>query len=273
MSSLDELSSRAMEDDLQICAIQEKEEGFKSGIINHIVFLVHGIHDHAEWQESLSRAVEQAPHIRGVPIKYGYFDVLRFLISRLTPIKKFETEFQVAAGDRRIDHISIVAHSFGSYVISKVLQRNRSDISTKLHRIILCGSIIDDNYHWQSVLPCHEQDDSVRIINDCGIRDYWPMWAKFTGLGFGATGRVGFGCYSVLDRFHNIGHGDFFKENFIGEYWIPFLTEGKVKEGMREVPRPSKLFSLIATSYFRLTTITAILFVILLIWVFTKSCG
>jgi hypothetical protein len=59
------------------------------------------------------------------------------------------------------------------------------------------------------------------IINECGIRDVWPVLAQSVTWGYGSTGTFGFGVQNVRDRFHPSGHSAFFDKNFVRDYWLP----------------------------------------------------
>jgi len=91
----------------------------------------------------------------------------------------------------------------------------------KFDRIILCGSILPENFDWSRVenqiIPENKRD---AIINECGIKDMWPALARSTSWGYGASGTYGFGSYNVRDRFHPIGHSGYFDKEFVQKYWV-----------------------------------------------------
>ena len=126
--------------------------------------------------------------------------------------------------------LSVIAHSFGTYAIGRILKEN-PDI--RLHRLVLCGAVLPTDFRWDQI------PNSVRtdIINDCGIRDIWPVLAQSTTFGYGPSGRFGFGTPGVRDRFHNFGHGGFFEEKFVREFWLPWFRIGHLVNS--EAPPPS----------------------------------
>jgi hypothetical protein len=115
--------------------------------------------------------------------------------------------------------LSVIAHSFGTYAIGKILKEN-PDI--RLHRLILCGAILPSEFRWDQIPHSVETE----IINDCGIRDIWPVLAQSTTFGYGPSGRFGFGAPGVRDRYHDFGHGGFFQEQFVSNFWLPWFRSG-----------------------------------------------
>src|SRR5687767_9723866 len=83
----------------------------------HIVLLLHGIRTNAPWAEMVKTALESSPDISMVlPIGYGYFDVLRFLIPgpwRNGPVARVVRELNEIQAINHGARISVLAHSFG----------------------------------------------------------------------------------------------------------------------------------------------------------------
>jgi len=200
----------------------------------HSVVLLHGIRTQAEWAQKTAAILETDAAIRAVPIRYQFFDLLRFLIPistfRSPPIQRV-TKLIRDELSRNPTHLSVVAHSFGTYILAKILE-NESDI--KFHRVILCGSIISDSFEWEKYAHriSDDSDGDWKIVNDCGMRDILPVIAKSVTWGYGSSGRFGFGHPRVKDRFFDIGHSDYFKEEFVKKNWLPFLSNGRVVEGV-----------------------------------------
>src|SRR5205085_2875730 len=94
-----------------------------------LVILVHGIRTRAEWQGRLRRLFESIPGTTAVSAGYGYFDVLRFLCpfwTRQKPIAVVEGKIRDTLDIHRgkFDELTIMAHSFGTYVVGDILRRN-----------------------------------------------------------------------------------------------------------------------------------------------------
>jgi Putative serine esterase (DUF676) len=100
-------------------------DGFMSKERN-IVFLVHGIRTQGEWAQRVAAVLESDPTIRARPIRYGFFDVIRFLVPfssvRQRPIDRI-TKLLRDELSRGPTKISIVAHSFGTFIVAKILEQ------------------------------------------------------------------------------------------------------------------------------------------------------
>ena len=69
-------------------------------------------------------------------------------------------------------------------------------------------------------------------MNECGTRDAWPLLAQMTTWGYGESGTFGFGHAAVRDRFHDLGHSEFFTEEFVKEWWVPLFRDGEVRDSV-----------------------------------------
>jgi pimeloyl-ACP methyl ester carboxylesterase len=197
---------------------------------DHAVMLIHGIRTQAEWQQRVATAIEDNSKIKVIPTRYEFLDVVRFLV----PLRGFRSQpvdriaKLIRDESKRTARISVIAHSFGSFIVSELL-RKYSDI--EFHRVILCGSIVKDDFPWDMYSRRIAPNENLewQVLNDCGMQDIWPVMAKSMTWGYGSSGRFGFGHNRVKDRFHTKGHGDFFTAKFAIEYWLPYLNNGKIK--------------------------------------------
>jgi pimeloyl-ACP methyl ester carboxylesterase len=200
----------------------------------HVVFLLHGIRTQGEWAQRTASILESDPLICARPIRYEFFDVVRFLIPfkflRDQPVRRIASLIRDEMS-RKPESFSIVAHSFGTYVVAKILELE-ADI--RFHRLILCGSIVPDKFNWERYGHRIDSDcsENWHVVNDCGMNDIWPVFAKSMTWGYGSSGRFGFGHPRVKDRFFNVNHSGFFSENFIRDYWLPYLSKGEIVEGI-----------------------------------------
>src|SRR4051812_9677635 len=115
----------------------------------HVVLLVHGIRTRAEWAQRTAHVLESVPGMQVALVGYGFFDTIRFLLPiraiRDAPVQRVTTQVRTvldSAGGKRT-RLSIVAHSFGTYIIAQVLQRE-PDI--RVHRLIFAGSIVPETF-------------------------------------------------------------------------------------------------------------------------------
>lgn len=195
-----------------------------------IVLLFHGIRTHGSWEERIHRAISREG-ITVVPLRYGYFDVFRFWFpfwTRQGPIHRLQREIHIVKNRHPDKQLSIIAHSFGTYAISRILQ---DEPTLEIYRLVLCGSIIPTKYRWDQMH--NRRPDNT--INECGSRDMWPVLAQSLSWGYGPSGTFGFGTACVKDRFHNYRHSDYFKDEFINRFWVPFVTNGEVVQSEWEV--------------------------------------
>jgi pimeloyl-ACP methyl ester carboxylesterase len=190
----------------------------------HIVILIHGIRTEAPWFEKVRILLKQRSSVDARNVGYGYFDVFRFVIPvfRDKPVSAALGQIQSLRDYYPEAKLSIVAHSFGTYIFSEVLKRS----SIKFHRVILCGAIVHRDFTWQDYTDRIAVDaKEAKILNECGTKDIWPIFANFITYGFGASGTLGFRNSYVRDRFHETEHGDYFTKEFIQQYWIPYLLD------------------------------------------------
>lgn len=186
-----------------------------------LVLLIHGIRTRAMWQNRIAHHLKLAGAIVS-PIGYEYFNVFEFLSplgTRARAIERVRWRMEKAI-DAHPDHeLIIVAHSFGTFCVSQILRQHPS---IKPARIIFCGSVVDAEFKWDQ-LP-----QRPRVLNECGTKDIWPCLARSTTWGYGSSGTFGFKTPDIEDRFHAIGHSNYFEEGFAEKYWVPYVARGEV---------------------------------------------
>lgn len=220
----------------------------------HVVFLLHGIRTQAEWMTRVADTLQSEPSISVVrPIRYEFFDIVRFLVPghrfRQKPVDRIKRHLRDEFSQGPTD-LSVISHSFGTYIIGRILDQE-PDI--KLHRLILCGSVLPDNFDWTRIGQQQLNPDSTghwRAVNDCGMRDKWPVFAKFMTFGYGSSGRLGFGNSWIKDRYFDIGHSKYFDDSFVEKYWLPYLSSGNIVEGVRNRPSTSWWLSILTVLKF-----------------------
>jgi O-acetyl-ADP-ribose deacetylase (regulator of RNase III) len=205
----------------------------------HSVFLVHGIRTAAGWREAIGNELERADsRLTPIPVGYEFFDVVRFLMPfgpwRRAAAETVWTKMESVYSNPNIEQVSIIAHSFGTWIVGHILTTH----NVRFHRVILCGSVLDTGFDWGQVhekinAPPFANAPNVKIVNDCGTRDVWPIFAKFATWGYGVAGRWGFQHALVKDRFHAVDHGGFFQPGFATTNWVPVLT-GTLTKGVEK---------------------------------------
>ena len=195
----------------------------------HLVILVHGINTRAFWMEEIKPSLEKA----GLAVSltgYGKFGIMPFLsyfsgqrekaILRVVRDIRLAHQAYVLENQHEPDRISVISHSFGTYVISRIL----TDYPEfKFYRLIFCGSVVKDDF------PFDEHDVVQRflpppLLNEAGTKDYWPALAESAGWDYGSVGSTGFIGPVVETRWHQgFAHSDFLKQEFCDKFWVPFL--------------------------------------------------
>jgi pimeloyl-ACP methyl ester carboxylesterase len=170
-----------------------------------IVILIHSIRTAAWWQKRVAATITDELGATVIPLN-GYLDLFRFLcpfgFCRHGPIEKLRKQLQGIRDDYRDSRLIVFAHSYGTYALSQILLKNPR---FTFDRVILCGSIIPDDFDWdrvQNQILSKDRDKRDAIINECGLRDPWPVFASSVSWGYGATGTFGFqqACQCRLPR-------------------------------------------------------------------------
>lgn len=189
---------------------------------SRLIVLLHGIRTQATWQEMIRSVLSQLQHTEVVPIKYGFFDAFRFWFpfwTRKKPVETARWKIEAAIASRPDSQVTIIAHSFGTYTVARLMAEVRS---FRPHRVLLCGAIVRQDYRWDLI------DDCPEVLNDCGRRDIWPIFATAFSWGYGPSGTFGFGTAGVRDRYHDFGHSDYFERSFVERYWKPWIDDGTI---------------------------------------------
>ncbi len=149
-----------------------------------VIVPLHGIRTHAAWQRALADVAQENGLV--CPLEkwsFGYFSLLRFIFSwqREAKVRWFRTNYQDLLSDRRLalndnNRPSIVAHSFGTYILGYSLIKYRN---IKLDKVILCGSILPNDFPWHEIIE-RGQVGSVR--NEYGVKDIWVRLVRWLYL-------------------------------------------------------------------------------------------
>jgi hypothetical protein len=179
-----------------------------------LVMSVHGIRTEGAWQTVLADVLGQAG-IATATCNYGYFSARQLLWppARKRKVEEFHTWYQQQVSDHKLDlddpeqRPSIVAHSFGTYMVG-LCMRKYEDV--KFDKIILAGSILPRGFDWGRLFA---RDQLALVINECGWQDLWSGIAGTTVRGTGSSGKHGF--HHTDDRFiEQIPHEEFEHSDF-----------------------------------------------------------
>lgn len=199
-----------------------------------IVISLHGIRTRGYWQKQLTIELNKGGFDH-VPLDYGFFGAIQLVLPfmRDRKIKWFRKELEDYAGDRS-NPPSVIAHSFGTYLVARALKKYNE---VKFDRIIFCGSIVEKNYSWSTIL---NSGRATRVLNDFGGKDFWAKVAQWVVSDAGPSGAEGFSDDAkgrVIKLYRSeFRHSDFFYNSNYMQTWIPFL-DGKDPDPSVDMPR------------------------------------
>lgn len=192
-----------------------------------MVIPLHGIRTVADWHRTLADVAFRASW--WCPVSgwwYGRFSIFQFLspFSRQAKVLWFRERYTLAL-DANTDMLgqncrpSIVAHSFGTFILGNALLRYQ-DI--RVDKVILCGCILPTNFPWKELI---ENGQVNAVLNCVGVEDYWPIMSSLVIPGTGQSGITGFTSKheNVIELRSNLSHSEFFDSRQMKNQWIPFL--------------------------------------------------
>src|SRR5207237_2934018 len=200
-----------------------------------VLFLIHGIQTDGAWQRLVQREFRDVPSINVIDLGYDCVTPAQLVGPfRGTPIRRIARELRDARKREPSARFMVIAHSFGSYIVSRILEEH-SDI--QFERIVLCGAIVRRDFPWQKFAGDMSRGT---IVTDVGTKDFYPVLATIASLGYGSSGRRGFQTGRVIDRYFPYGHSDFFgrKGRHIRLFWKPFIQEGRIKHSLWDTRKP-----------------------------------
>lgn len=129
--------------------------------------------------------------------------------------------------------ISIIAHSFGTYIFASYLEGFEQYSPVTFNCVILTGSIINKNFDWNK----HRGVKVARVLNEIAPNDqyvgYMPNnWFKILKKNelMGSSGVEGFSINSdILTQTENtiFTHNNVIKRDVIDTKWMPYLNVNK----------------------------------------------
>ena len=202
----------------------------------HLVVLIHGINTRALWMSAIEPTLRSAGFVVA-RTSYGHFSILRFLVPydrlRRYAIRRVANDIKTAIAIHNPGRISAIAHSFGTYILAKILQREHN---LHWHRIIFCGSVVREDFPLDQLLNQFDYP----LLNEIGTHDVWPAVAESATWGYGSAGSTGFNRPPVETRWHaGFRHSDFLKSDFCRRFWVPFLREGAIRPGTAPTALPN----------------------------------
>ena len=207
----------------------------------HLVILIPGIRDVGAWINE-SRVVLEAAGFVVEGAQDNFFGVVGFLWP--FPGARDRALRKVLAGIRQAMHahpkatrVSFIAHSFGSYMLAEILDRELDLFrgTVRLENVIVCGSVLKDSFPFERI----RQRIGGRFLADIGTHDQWPVIAETFSFIFGSAGTYGFKGAPVVDRYHQgLRHGSFFEGGFLARWWVPVLQGAAPAPGTAKPKSP-----------------------------------
>jgi hypothetical protein len=228
------------------------------------VILVHGIQTRADWYRDVRDCLIDdgfSVHLTN----YGWFDLFRFLIPfnvfRNQVKSKIFRQIRAAIRDDPSGEYSIIAHSFGTYIVSHIL---KDEFDIKIARIIFAGSVVRYDFPFEQ-LPDRFRDN---ILNEVATRDPWPALAESVTTGYGSAGTFGFKRPPVFDRWHVGDHSDVLNACHCRKYWLPFLNAGTIEKttASPKVPIWIRFLNTVRVKYWIALAFVYVLLMGLAIW-------
>ncbi len=196
-----------------------------------LLITFHGIRTFGQWQENLeAQLYKKANNFESERIKYNFFSILLFMIPfvRQLIVNRLSKDFENILKNNSEKHIYIIAHSFGTYLAIKLLEK--TNVNVKINTLILSGSVIPSTYDLNTIL----NKNVIKIVNECARDDFILILCKIIVPLFSDAGRIGFigrnNKNILINRFYKGGHSTYFKnsqdsENIMNKYWIPILID------------------------------------------------
>ena len=132
-----------------IIASYGSRRAINSRVKKGLLVTVHGIRTHAPWNAVVSRLASSqgwvvAPYVHG----YTSFPKLYMKSARAKKVDAFRHWLDAVVNEQRLP-VSIIAHSFGTYVVAKYL--TAFPYTHPINSLILTGCILSDRFDWNSV--------------------------------------------------------------------------------------------------------------------------
>ncbi|MFP7469973.1 toll/interleukin-1 receptor domain-containing protein [Niallia taxi] len=194
-----------------------------------ILVTVHGLLSRAEWNTKIAPIASSQGWIFA---PYVYKTNRVDLLIRKKKRKKVVDEFRDWIFDLKLKYkgipISIISHSFGTYIIAQYLEGFDKKSPVSFQSIILTGSIISRDFDWYK----HYMNSKViRVRNEVAINDNFVkiMPEGFLKLDkmFGKSGVKGFNntCHILEEKRNNIfDHNNVIRADVVETLWMPYLN-------------------------------------------------
>lgn len=205
--------------------LYELSDGLSEGDAMSVVISLHGIRTRGVWQNDLVPELALAGLVPYV-LDYGQFGAMHLAARRSldAQVEWLVREYDRIKADTGCARPSVIAHSFGTLQLGRLLQKHDHVIFDK---VILAAGILPISYPWAKMLAKHRV---AWVVNDYGGNDLWPRLARYVIRFAGECGAARFsdthrGLHQVEHPHH--GHSDYFSLGNFRHHWIPTLLLDK----------------------------------------------
>lgn len=189
-----------------------------------ILVTVHGIKTHAAWNADVTRLASASGWIV-CPFIYGYQGLMDYCRkSRRDHVVGLFREFIFEVKKEYGDNISILCHSFGTYIVGKYIY-GWEQPPVRFKTIILTGSILKRDLDFGVI-----ESNALCVINEYSKNDSVIVFAQLSAFLvdpiIGGSGRLGFNKKSsvLIDSESQIfNHYNVIKRDTVAHRWLPQL--------------------------------------------------
>ncbi len=199
-----------------------------SKINDQIILTIHGIRTIGDWQDKLrSLVVANCNQAQFYNYKYKYFPAFGIIFPSINKKQIYDLVEFINAKDieskKDIDLV-LFAHSFGSYLLTKSLEKISFSEKVKSVKVVFAGSVLSHKYDFK-----FKNKNIYSIYNFCGSDDYVLYLSELFCCELGMAGKIGFDGMDggmISNHYLEYGHSDYFIEenNFLKKYWIPIVN-------------------------------------------------
>lgn len=195
---------------------------------DQIIITIHGIRTIGDWQDRLkSLVVANCNQTEFYNYKYKYFPAFGIIFpsinkKQIDDLVEFIREKDIKS-KKDIDLV-LFAHSFGTYILTKSLEKISFSNKVKSVKVVFAGSVLSHNYKFR-----FNNKSIYSIHNFCGSNDYILYFSEIFCCELGMAGKIGFDGMdgAMINNYYlDYGHSDYFIEenNFLRRYWIPIVN-------------------------------------------------
>lgn len=210
------------------------EDNISKSDENVVIYSVHGINTHGEWQNELDKFILKQGEelsISHQAYKYQYYPIYSFLIPplRRNEVKRLVTDLEYCARRAPNSTVHLIGHSFGTYVVCRALEKISIERAPRIGNIILVNSVLKGGYDFSKIVKKHGIN---KIVSECAINDRVLILSQLLAIGLGMAGRVGFKgrlYKTIMNRYFKGGHSDLFNVSSYTD-WLNIVDGRNIDE-------------------------------------------